>query len=63
MSLTIPVGNTIVEDDHSQTISEVTTNTFVINLQQAIFDLEVDSHQYSLIPEPAGGGNASPIKK
>ncbi|QEY52743.1 ornithine carbamoyltransferase [Legionella longbeachae] len=61
MSLTIPVSNTIVEDNHSQTISEVTTNTFVINLQQAIFDLEVES-QYTLGPDPKGG-NASFTKK
>ncbi|KTD63853.1 Ornithine carbamoyltransferase [Legionella santicrucis] len=62
MSLTVPVSNTIVEDEHSQTISEVTTNTFVINLQQAIFDLEVES-EYTLTSDSAGVGNAPSMKK
>lgn len=39
-----PVKNTLVKSDHSKPISEVTTNTFVINLQQAIFDLETGTH-------------------
>ncbi|KTD14521.1 Ornithine carbamoyltransferase [Legionella gratiana] len=58
MSLTIPVSNTRAEDNHSQSINEVTTNTFVINLQQAIFDLEVDS-QHTLTTESTGTRNAS----
>ncbi|KTC80222.1 ornithine carbamoyltransferase [Legionella cherrii] len=45
MSLYTPVKNTLVEETHSQPISEVTTNTFVINLQQAIFDLEAGTYQ------------------
>lgn len=39
-----PVKNTLIQSDHSEPISEVTTNTFVINLQQAIFDLETGTH-------------------
>lgn len=62
MSLTIPVNHTIVEDNHSQTISEVTTNTFVINLQQAIFDLEVGA-QHTFTTDPTGVGDASSMKK
>lgn len=48
MSLTNPVKKTPIEETHSQSISEVTTNTFVINLQQAIFDLEVGTYQSKL---------------
>ncbi|PWY54186.1 ornithine carbamoyltransferase [Legionella qingyii] len=45
MSLTIPVNNNQIAENSSQSISEITTNTFVINLQQAIFDLESGSYQ------------------
>lgn len=45
MSLTIPVNNTQIAENASQSISEVTTNTFVINLQQALFDLESGTYQ------------------
>lgn len=58
MSLPIPVNNTIVEDDHAQHINEITTNTFVINLQQAIFDLETGTHH----AEASGTGTAK-VKK
>lgn len=60
MSQTIPVYNTIVEDN-SSAISEVSTNTFVINLQQAIFELEVESPPIP-ITEPTGV-NALSMKK
>ncbi|CAM2903807.1 Ornithine carbamoyltransferase [Legionella steigerwaltii] len=45
MSPHTPVQNTLVEETNSQPINEITTNTFVINLQQALFGLETGTPQ------------------
>ncbi|MGM9454647.1 ornithine carbamoyltransferase [Legionella bozemanae] len=59
-----PVKNTLVKSDHSKPISEVTTNTFVINLQQAIFDLETGSHHAeALTTKPSEMSKILPAKK
>lgn len=44
MSVSTTTNNTALVETHSQPINEITTNTFVINLQQAIFDLETGTH-------------------
>ncbi|HHF7374972.1 ornithine carbamoyltransferase [Legionella bozemanae] len=59
-----PVKNTLVKSDHSKPISEVTTNTFVINLQQAIFDLETGTHHAeALTTKPSEMSKILPAKK
>ncbi|MGL5742950.1 MAG: ornithine carbamoyltransferase [Legionella sp.] len=64
MSLTTSLNNTAVDETLSQPINEVTTNTFVINLQQALFDLDTSSnHDEAIITEPKGIITASLTKK
>ncbi len=60
MSLTIPENHNQSAENSSQSISEVTTNTFVINLQQAIFDLESSNYPTS---ESADLTNSTASKK
>ncbi|KTD40614.1 ornithine carbamoyltransferase [Legionella parisiensis] len=58
------VKNSLVKSIHSDPISEVTTNTFVINLQQAIFDLETGTHHAeTLATKPSETSTKSSTKK
>ncbi|STY29851.1 Ornithine carbamoyltransferase [Legionella wadsworthii] len=57
MSVSMTSNNTALVETHSQPINEITTNTFVINLQQAIFDLETGTHHAEII------GDGQPDRK
>ncbi len=64
MSLSTTINNTLVEESNSHSINEVKTNTFMINLQQAIFDLETGTHHSGdLSTKPTEVLNTSPPKK
>jgi ornithine carbamoyltransferase len=43
MSFPTPIDNMMIEEANAEPITEISTNTFVINLQQAIFGLETGS--------------------
>ncbi|KTD78321.1 ornithine carbamoyltransferase [Legionella waltersii] len=43
MSFPTPIDHQIMEEANAEPITEISTNTFVINLQQAIFSLETGS--------------------